>query len=757
MGSRQLSAYTACVSTLGIVAVGYAMSRLPATAHPVQWLLFSLVVILTGRFAVQVGSIEATISASDTFFIAGALLFGPAPALITLAVDGLLLSRRKGHDWTHAVFNASAPALSLGAAAHAFYAFSDVPPLADARPPIAPLLLPLLLLTAIYFCLNSGLISVAVGLESGRAVHHIWWRHFARLSLSYLAAAAVALCLVVIIQEVGVLAALIALPILAQFYLTLRTSFARVEDAERHLREIEREVAERRRAEDLLRANERLNQTLVEHLPHRIHIKDPAGVVLFCNKRYAEDLGLTPQALIGRHLGAVRSGTETPSDVASDHQVVTAGALIDVEVPTMIAGQERWWHTVKVPFRDEHGAIIGIVVVSEDVTARRSLEMQYRQAQKMEAVGRLAGGIAHDFNNLLTAILGYCDLLRDETPPGVSRPDVEEIYKAGLSAAALTRQLLAFSRQQIIERTVLDPNAVITDMRGMLERVVGEDLQVVVKLAPRIGRILIDRGEFEQIVMNLVVNARDAMSTGGTLTIETAARTAYRGFPGEVAGDAAAGDAFGDHVLLRVADTGEGMTPEVQARVFEPFFTTKPAGRGTGLGLAMIHGIATRTGGSVAVSSEPGRGSTFTVTFPRAPDTETIAAEPAVSVSVPVRERTVLVVEDSAQIRDLITRMLQGRGYRALMASGSDEAEQLFEEGGRIDLLLTDVVMPGASGPELAHRLVGRQPGLKVVYMSGYTDDAIDQHGLLKRGVAFVQKPFTAETLDRKLREVLAR
>jgi CheY-like chemotaxis protein len=311
--------------------------------------------------------------------------------------------------------------------------------------------------------------------------------------------------------------------------------------------------------------------------------------------------------------------------------------------------------------------------------------------------------------------------------------------------------LLAFSRKQIIEPTLLDLNAVVADMRAMLGRLIREDVKVVLGLRPGLVPMKADRGQVEQIVMNLAVNARDAMPKGGTLTIETAAVELDEHY---------ASTHFsvkpGPYVVLKVTDTGTGMTPQVQAHLFEPFFTTKEVGRGTGLGLATVHGIVARSGGSVDVDSEVGRGTSFTVYFPRADAAEMVAAP--VPVARPrAGAETVLVVEDAEGLRELARRLLQRQGYTVLVAANADEALRLFERNASIDVILTDVVMPGASGPELTRQLVERRPALKVIYMSGYTEEAIVHHGVLKPGIAFLHKPFTSETLGRKVREVLDR
>jgi two-component system cell cycle sensor histidine kinase/response regulator CckA len=327
---------------------------------------------------------------------------------------------------------------------------------------------------------------------------------------------------------------------------------------------------------------------------------------------------------------------------------------------------------------------------------------------------------------------------------------MSEIQRAGVRAAGLTRQLLAFSRKQIVEPTRLDLNAVMIDMRPMLGRLVREDVKVMLGLRPELAPVMADRGQVEQIIMNLAVNAQDAMPKGGTLTLETANVELDEHYA-----RAHLGVTPGRYVALTVTDTGTGITPQVQARLFEPFFTTKAVGEGTGLGLATVHGIVARSGGSISFYSEVGKGTAFNVYFPRADVDEDVAAAPLPPAPPRAGAETVLVVEDADGLRELTRRLLQRQGYTVLVAANADEAFQLFEENPSIDVVLTDVVMPGASGPALTSRLVERRPGLKVIYMSGYTDDAIVHHGVLKPGIAFLHKPFTSDTLGRKIREVL--
>jgi len=410
------------------------------------------------------------------------------------------------------------------------------------------------------------------------------------------------------------------------------------------------------------------------------------------------------------------------------------------------------------PILDASGNVIGASKTGRDLSALRDAERalkdtedQLRQAQKMEAVGRLAGGIAHDFNNLLSVILSYSDLILAELkPPDPLVADVGEVRSAAMRAAELTRQLLVFSRQQVITPKVLDLNEVVTSVDRMVARILGEDIELVSLPSAGLRHVLADRNNVEQVIMNLVVNARDAMPTGGKLTIETG----NVDLDGEYAREHP-GVTPGPYVMLAVTDTGVGMDRATQARVFEPFFTTKEVGRGTGLGLSTVFGIAQQSGGSVWVYSEPGKGTTFKVYFPVV-DAALDASSRAVAPAALRGSETILLVEDQDQVRFVANAILKRNGYCVLVASNGAEALRLCESHeGPIQLLLTDVVMPQMSGVELAKRLLLVRSDLKVLYMSGYTDDSVVRHGVLESEMAFLQKPFNPETLTRKVREVL--
>ena len=392
------------------------------------------------------------------------------------------------------------------------------------------------------------------------------------------------------------------------------------------------------------------------------------------------------------------------------------------------------------------------LVMASDVSERNRLEARLRQAQKMEAVGRLAGGIAHDFNNILSAVLGYSNLVLEDLPAGdPRRPDVEEISEAGMRGAALTRQLLMFSRPQVAERQVLDMNAIVLGVRKMLERIIGEDIKIETRLASDLGRVRMDPGHLEQIIMNLAVNARDAMPGGGRLTIETAAveldELTHRGSRLLPAGR---------YVMLAVSDVGVGISKEHQARIFEPFFSTKPPGEGTGLGLSTVYGIVQQNGGSVLVYSEPGHGATFKVYLPRVEDAATVRTEVSGPPARGSAREMVLFVEDEPSLLRVGCEILTRAGYTVIGMPGPEEAiAYAAAHPEHIDLVATDMVMPGLSGRELANRIRAARPLVRVLFMSGYTDDAVMQRGVLEPHTAFLQKPFSAEGLARKVRAVL--
>ncbi|MBV9773771.1 MAG: PAS domain S-box protein, partial [Gemmatimonadetes bacterium] len=522
---------------------------------------------------------------------------------------------------------------------------------------------------------------------------------------------------------------------------------------------IVRDITERKRAEEALRRSEEQLRALLANMWDTIQVLDAEGTLLFVSPSVKRSLGYDPDELVGTTLLALVHPDDQP--VAREvwrRARETSGAMAGMfELRVRHAdGSWRDYEGVGTNLLEDP-VVHGVVINARDVTERRTAEealnesrQQLLQAQKMDAVGRLAGGIAHDFNNMLTAIQGFAELLALDL--GEREPErgyVEEIRRAAERSGSLTRQLLAFSRRQVLQPRVLDLNGTVREMDRMLRRLIGADVELVTVLAPGLGPVLADPGQLEQVVLNLAVNAREAMPSGGRLTLAT----------GELQVDEAEVRRLpflrpGRYVQLRVSDTGTGMSRDVQAQVFEPFFTTKE--NGTGLGLATVYGIVAQSGGHVWVESEPGRGSTFRILLPRVNGgAEPGAREPAAAGSADGAE-TVLLVEDEPTVRLLARKVLQRSGYRVLEAENGAEAIRLFgEHGARVDLVLTDVVMPRMGGVELVGRLTAQVPSLRVVYMSGYTDEAILRNGVREQGRAFLQKPFSPETLIRKVREVL--
>jgi two-component system, cell cycle sensor histidine kinase and response regulator CckA len=513
-----------------------------------------------------------------------------------------------------------------------------------------------------------------------------------------------------------------------------------------------RDISERKQAEQKLRQSETRFYQAFNLNPEPIIINTLSeGRYIDVNDSFLRVTGYRREEIIGQTALETKLW-ERPTDRARYLQILTGtGSVRDLEIVFRTKAGAQRTGLISSEFVDIAGERCAIAVI-RDVTERSMLEKQLRQAQKMEAVGQLTGGIAHDFNNLLGVIIGYSDILEAELDPTSKwHRNAAQIHKAAQSAAALTRQLLAFSRQQVLEPTVLDLNTIVTDTGKMLRRLLGENIELKVVLGPALGCVRADRGQIEQVIINLAVNARDAMPQGGTLTLETSSVEADRYYASQNPPMSP-----GSFVSFAVTDTGIGMDAETQARIFEPFFTTKERGKGTGLGLATVYGVVKQSGGFIWVQSEPGQGSTFKILLPRVDESvRTVVPDTGSSESWRGSE-TVLLVEDEEPLRKLILNMLSRNGYSALEAANATEAMDIADKHGeKIDLLLTDVVMPGMSGTDLAARLVLRCPELRVLYMSGYAEFAASQDKLLEHGHPLLQKPFTEESLKRKVREVL--
>jgi len=524
-----------------------------------------------------------------------------------------------------------------------------------------------------------------------------------------------------------------------------------VRNGRRFLTAIARDISERKRAEQELRTSEERYRALVENARDIIYTQDLQGNYTSINKAGELLTGYTREEALKMNL----MDTIAPEYRDQAREMVArklAGeteTIYDLEILTKQG--ERVALEVNTRLICQNGRPVGVQGIARDVTERKHLEARLRQSQKLEAVGQLAGGVAHDFNNLLTVILGYGEMmLRQLDEHNPLHRNLVEIKKAALRAGSLTRQLLAFSRKQVLQPKVIDLNTVVADMGQMLLRLIGEDLELVFDLKPSLARVKADPGQIEQVLLNLVVNARDAMPRGGTLSIKT-----ENVLMDDEIVRRYVSVAPGPHVMLTVSDTGHGMDTDTQARVFEPFFTTKEAGKGTGLGLATVYGIIKQSGGNIWLYSELGKGTTFKIFLPRVDDASADGEIVDRRQPLPGTE-TLLLVEDEAQVLRIIREVLENQGYKVLSAANGEAALQLAEDQTtEIGLLLTDVVMPQMSGRELAERLLTLRPQLKVLYMSGYTDDAIVRHGLLEDTLNFIQKPFDSLSVAEKVREVL--
>lgn len=513
--------------------------------------------------------------------------------------------------------------------------------------------------------------------------------------------------------------------------------------------------SESKQAEEALQKSEAKFRTIFERVAVGIGFVDAKGRLMESNPALQEILGYRKKELQNRVFTEFTHPDDLPADTnlykelaegkRDHHQTEKRFIRKDGEVI---------WSLQNVSLvRASGGEPLFTIFMVEDITERKRLENHFLQSQKMETVGRLAGGIAHDFNNILTVIKGYTQLLLSElNEDHPLRENLEEIKKSTERAEGLTRQLLAFSRRQVMEMKVIDLNHLIKNLEKMLCRVIGEDIELTTFLTDDLGRVKTDPAQIEQVILNLAVNARDAMPSGGKLTLETAnveldkgyARTHISVVPGR-------------YVMLSVSDTGGGMTPEVKDRIFEPFFTTKVKGKGTGLGLSTVYGIVKQSGGNIWVYSEPDKGTTFKIYLPSVEEEIDVLSSQEEILDLPKGNETVLLVEDDLSVRDLAARFLRGQGYKVLEATNGNEAIQIAQEHmkEKIHLLLTDMVMPQMGGKELVGRFKSLHPGIRVLFISGYTDTAITHHGLSEPNTALLQKPFSLTSLAIKVREVL--
>jgi two-component system, cell cycle sensor histidine kinase and response regulator CckA len=523
----------------------------------------------------------------------------------------------------------------------------------------------------------------------------------------------------------------------------------KVEQAAEHFRLAKEHAAERKVLRDLM-----------DNAPDGIYFKDLDLRFLRANRSFAAIVDASAGDLAGKRLRDLTSQTDAAVTESQEFEILSEGnPILDILRDYRRDGERRWLSESKAPIRGPNGDVIGLIGIARDVTERvdtaealRSSEERLKQAQKMEAISRLAGGIAHDFNNLLSVIDGYGQLVHQALAEGDNkRDDVGEILAASRRAGALTKQLLAFSRRQVVKPKVLDLNDIVANVEKMLRRVIGENIDLVTKLSPALGQVRADAGQVEQIVLNLTISARDAMPDGGRLIIETSNVELDEAYASKHV------DANpGMHVMLAITDTGAGMDTAAQKHVFEPFFTTKDVGKGTGLGLSTVYGIVRQGGGHIGVYSEPGRGTSFKIYFARVDRPVEPAMPSRFKSDAPSRGGTILLVEDDDAVRQITARVLRARGYNVLEARHPNEARRVcVDRGFHIDLLLTDIVMPETSGLRLAEELSQLHPKMRVMFMSGYPAGAVVLGGSLDSRDAYLEKPFTPTALAEKVREVL--
>jgi two-component system, cell cycle sensor histidine kinase and response regulator CckA len=514
---------------------------------------------------------------------------------------------------------------------------------------------------------------------------------------------------------------------------------------------ISRDVTDLKKAEEDLR----LRNRAMEAVSQGILITDPNlpdNPIIYASAGFERMTGYRAEEVEGRNCRFLQGKDTNPEAIAELRAALAERRSCQVELLNYRKEGTPFWNQLAIsPVFGPLGELTHFVGVQTDVTERRKLEDQLRQSQKMEAFGQLAGGVAHDFNNLVTVISGYSDMILSKALPGDPyRESIHAIHEAGETAAALTRQLLAFSRQTVLSPKVLNLNNIVDEMQKMLRRLIGEDISLTTVLKSDVNLVKVDPGHLEQVLMNLAVNARDAMPKGGKLTIETANVLLDKHYA-----QTHSGVMPGEYVMLAVSDTGVGIPKEVQPRIFEPFFTTKDVGRGTGLGLAVVDGIIKQSGGDIKVYSEVGVGTTFKIYFPAVKD-KAVQKNQQDENPAGRGTETVLIVEDDEAVRGLAVYILEQKGYKVLTAGDGSEALKAAEkQGDKIALLISDVVMPGMGGSELAQIMRGRLPKIKVLFLSGYTDDAIVRHGILQEKAAFLQKPFSPVALAKKVREVL--
>ena len=752
--SKGAALYVWSVIVVGAGVVAAAVAHLVQNPPGIGFLTLAGATIVASLAALRMASIPASFSISEIFTFAVALLFGPAAATVAVALDSLAITSRlarRNIEPRRALFNATAPSLAMFVAAHALYALVDVDAVAGDPGRFLELLAPLAASASIYFIIDTGFVARAVACEHGSPFWRTWRENFLTLWLEFFGGAYGGALLVICLRRFDYEFLAIALPMPVVLYYALKHWLDKVSERVRHLEEasqqaraLEEQRQRRKEVEHALTEREDQLRAIFDSALDAMVVIDDERRFVDANPAACQLLGVTHEKICGEKLDLFLD-REAKDGVRERWREFVEQGEAKGELKLLTSDNRR----CLVEYSSKAHVVAGRhLSIWRDVTKRRQLEDQLRQAQKMETVGRLAGGVAHDFNNLLTAIIGYTESLVTRVTGG-ARDDAHEVLRAAERAASLTRQLLTFSRKQVLQPSVLQVNGVVAATSKMLERLLGEKIELRTAAPSDLWYTRVDPGMVEHVIVNLAVNARDAMPDGGRLVIELAnAKVA----------DGNRTDDFdvpaGEYVRLSVTDNGTGMDDVIKAHLFEPFFTTKDRGKGTGLGLATVYGIVQQSDGHIRVDSIPGCGTTFRIYLPRthpgAAD-ERLEADPA---RLARGSETILVAEDEPAVRALVRTTLERQGYRVLEARDGGEALALAHEySGRIDLLLTDVAMPVMDGRELASRLRHSFTGLRVIYMSGYVDDVL--RPMEARSGPFFQKPFTGTALAQLVREVL--
>ena len=736
--SRGGRAYVGVVVVAGAAIIGYSSYQLVGSPPQPYWLILVLLTLMSGPLSIRVPSSHATISVSDTFVFASLVWFGPAAAVLTIALDGFLVSlwgRRR--SLSRGFFNVSEPALSIWIAGQLFFATAGETPLFGREVPFGPLVGPLLAMTTSYFLCNAGLTVTALWFETGMRPSRFFRFNLPHLGLVFLANVLLAMLLVLNSNNLSFTAFGVLVPVLVFTYAVSKLAI------------------DRRETMEALRASEARFRELAENLDEVLWTVDAEmHRVLYMSPAYSRIWGQT--VAFGDLAGMDWFEHVHAEDQAQVREAFTTGAAagtFDIEYRVVHPdGELRWIHARGFPVTDSDGRVRRIVGIAEDITERRYLEQQLFQARKMEGIGRMAGGIAHDFRNILTAILGYSEIVLDnldQRDPNWAA--TLKIRQASGRASELTSQLLAFSRQQVLRLEVINLNDVVRSVEDMLHRLISEDVSIETRLADDLACVKADATQLEQVIVNLVANARDAMPRGGRITVGTS-ETTLTGVPGADNEPVEPGR----YVVLTVSDTGTGMDEPTRARIFEPFFTSKEQGKGTGLGLATVYGTVKQLGGHISVESAPRRGARFSIYLPRTDAKPRSVARTADRRSAPAGTETILLVEDEEAVRGFVGTVLRRAGYRVVEAAAATPALEMTERlDTAIDLLVTDVIMPGMSGGELAQVLKTRHAGLPVVYISGYGAASVQDRGIDTANDVLLEKPFGPDALLRVVRAAL--